>query len=67
MDHVVVAGAGISGLAACLVLSHVAARVTLVERLERPAEVGAALALQGNGMVVLDRLGLLRTGRRAAS
>jgi 2-polyprenyl-6-methoxyphenol hydroxylase-like FAD-dependent oxidoreductase len=57
MDHVVVAGAGISGLAACLVLSHVAARVTLVERLE----VGAALALQANGMVVLDRLGLLGT------
>jgi 2-polyprenyl-6-methoxyphenol hydroxylase-like FAD-dependent oxidoreductase len=61
MDHVVVAGAGISGLAACLVLSQVAARVTLVERLERPAEVGAALALQANGMVVLDRLGLLGT------
>jgi 2-polyprenyl-6-methoxyphenol hydroxylase-like FAD-dependent oxidoreductase len=61
MDHVVVAGAGISGLAACLVLSHVAARVTLVERLEWPAEVGAALALQANGMVVLDRLGLLGT------
>jgi 2-polyprenyl-6-methoxyphenol hydroxylase-like FAD-dependent oxidoreductase len=61
MDHVVVAGAGISGLAACLVLSHIAARVTLVERLERPAEVGAALALQANGMVVLDRLGLLGT------
>jgi 2-polyprenyl-6-methoxyphenol hydroxylase-like FAD-dependent oxidoreductase len=65
MDHVVVAGAGISGLAACLVLSHVAARVTLVERLERPAEVGAALALQANGMVVLDRLGLLGTVQAA--
>ena len=65
MDHVVVAGAGISGLAACLVLSHVAARVTLVERLERPSEVGAALALQANGMVVLDRLGLLRTVQAA--
>jgi 2-polyprenyl-6-methoxyphenol hydroxylase-like FAD-dependent oxidoreductase len=61
MDHVVVAGAGISGLAACLVLSHIDARVTLVERLERPADVGAALALQANGMVVLDRLGLLGT------
>jgi 2-polyprenyl-6-methoxyphenol hydroxylase-like FAD-dependent oxidoreductase len=55
----VVVGAGIGGLAASLVLSRVAARVTLVERAERPSEVGAALALQPNGMAVLDRLGLL--------
>ena len=33
--------------------------MTLVERAERPSEVGAALALQPNGMAVLDRLGLL--------
>jgi 2-polyprenyl-6-methoxyphenol hydroxylase-like FAD-dependent oxidoreductase len=52
-------GAGIGGLAASLVLSRVAARVTLVERAERPSEVGAALALQPNGMAVLDSLGLL--------
>ena len=38
-----------------LVLSRVAARVTA----ERPSEVGPALALQANGMAVLDRLGLL--------
>jgi 2-polyprenyl-6-methoxyphenol hydroxylase-like FAD-dependent oxidoreductase len=55
----VVVGAGIGGLTASLVLSRVAARVTLVERAERPSEVGAALALQPNGMAVLDRLGLL--------
>ena len=54
-----VVGAGIGGLTASLVLSRVAARVTLVERAERPSEVGAALALQANGMAVLDRLGLL--------
>jgi 2-polyprenyl-6-methoxyphenol hydroxylase-like FAD-dependent oxidoreductase len=30
-----------------------------VERAERPSELGAALALQPNGMAVLDRLGLL--------
>jgi 2-polyprenyl-6-methoxyphenol hydroxylase-like FAD-dependent oxidoreductase len=59
MDHAVVVGAGIGGLAASLVLSRVAARVTLVERAQRPSEVGAALALQPNGMAVLDRLGLL--------
>jgi 2-polyprenyl-6-methoxyphenol hydroxylase-like FAD-dependent oxidoreductase len=33
--------------------------VTLVERAERPSEVGAALTLASNGMAVLDRLGLL--------
>jgi len=65
MDHVVVVGAGIGGLAASLVLSRVARQVTLVERAEHPAEVGAALALQANGMAVLDRLGLL-TGVAAA-
>ena len=54
-----VVGAGIGGLAASLALSQVARRVTLVERAERPSEVGAALALQPNGMAVLDRLGLL--------
>ena len=38
MDHAVVVGAGIGGLTASLVLSRVAARVTLVERAERPSE-----------------------------
>jgi 2-polyprenyl-6-methoxyphenol hydroxylase-like FAD-dependent oxidoreductase len=59
VDHAVVVGAGIGGLTASLVLSRIAARVTLVERAERPSEVGAALALQPNGMAVLERLGLL--------
>jgi 2-polyprenyl-6-methoxyphenol hydroxylase-like FAD-dependent oxidoreductase len=59
VDHAVVVGGGIGGLTASLVLSRVAARVTLVERAERPSEVGAALALQPNGMAVLDRLDLL--------
>jgi 2-polyprenyl-6-methoxyphenol hydroxylase-like FAD-dependent oxidoreductase len=59
VDHAVVVGAGIGGLTASLVLSRVATRVTLVERAKRPSEVGAALALQPNGMAVLDRLGLL--------
>ena len=57
--HAVVVGAGIGGLTASLVLSRIAARVTLVERADRPSEVGAALALQPNGMAVLERLGLL--------
>jgi 2-polyprenyl-6-methoxyphenol hydroxylase-like FAD-dependent oxidoreductase len=59
VDHAVVVGAGIGGLTASLLLSRVAARVTLVERAKRPSEVGAALALQPNGMAVLGHLGLL--------
>jgi 2-polyprenyl-6-methoxyphenol hydroxylase-like FAD-dependent oxidoreductase len=61
LEHAVVVGAGIGGLAAALTLSRVAGQVTLVERVEHPAEVGAALALQANGMAVLARLGLLDT------
>ena len=53
VDNAVVVGAGIGGLTASLLLSRVAARVTLVERAERPYEVGAALALQPNGMADL--------------
>jgi 2-polyprenyl-6-methoxyphenol hydroxylase-like FAD-dependent oxidoreductase len=67
MDHVVVVGAGIGGLAASLVLSRVAKRVTLVERADHPAEVGAALALQANGMAVLNRLGLLPNVERVGA
>ena len=59
VNHAVVVGAGIGGLAASLVLSRVAARVTLVERAKQPSEVGAALALQPNGMAALGSLGLL--------
>jgi 2-polyprenyl-6-methoxyphenol hydroxylase-like FAD-dependent oxidoreductase len=59
VDHVLVVGAGIGGLAASLVLSRVFGRVTLVERAQRPSEVGAALALQPNGLAVLAGLGLL--------
>ena len=43
----VVVGAGIGGLAASLVLSRVAAQITLVERAERPREVGAAFGFTG--------------------
>jgi 2-polyprenyl-6-methoxyphenol hydroxylase-like FAD-dependent oxidoreductase len=67
MTHVLVVGAGIGGLAASLVLSRVVDKVTLVERSEQPAEVGAALALQANGMAVLSRLGLLSAVERVGS
>jgi 2-polyprenyl-6-methoxyphenol hydroxylase-like FAD-dependent oxidoreductase len=59
MQRVTVVGAGIGGLAASLALSALDVEVLLVERAARPTEVGAALALQANGLAVLDRLGLL--------
>ena len=67
MDHVVVVGAGIGGLAASLTLGRVARHVTLVERVDHPGEVGAALALQANGLAVLEKLGLLSVLQREGS
>lgn len=59
IGRVTVVGAGIGGLTAALMLSRVTDRVILVERHPEPAEVGAGLALQHNGLAVLEQLGLL--------
>ena len=56
--RVIVAGGGIGGLAAALLLGRQGASVTLVERVADPAEVGAGLLLQPNGLAVLNHLGL---------
>jgi 2-polyprenyl-6-methoxyphenol hydroxylase-like FAD-dependent oxidoreductase len=56
--RVIVAGGGIGGLSAALLLSRQGASVTLVERVADPAEVGAGLLLQPNGLAVLNHLGL---------
>ncbi len=55
---VVVAGGGIGGLGAALLLARAGAGVTLVEQVQDPAEVGAGLLLQPNGLAVLQGLGL---------
>ena len=55
---VIVAGGGIGGLGTALLLARAGADVTLVEQVENPAEVGAGLLLQPNGLAVLDGLGL---------
>lgn len=55
---VVVAGGGIGGLGAALLLARAGADVTLVEQVEDPAEVGAGLLLKPNGLAVLQGLGL---------
>ena len=53
-----VAGCGIGGLAAALILARDGHRVSLYERFEAPRPVGSGLMIQPTGLAVLDRLGL---------
>ena len=63
---VVVAGAGIGGMTAGLLLGSAGASVRLLERVTEPAGVGAGLLLQPNGLAVLNALGLADALQRAA-
>jgi 2-polyprenyl-6-methoxyphenol hydroxylase-like FAD-dependent oxidoreductase len=54
----VVAGAGIGGAAAALLLANAGWSVTLFERVAEPRAVGAGILLQPNGLAVLYGLGL---------
>ena len=56
--HVIVVGGGIGGMAAALLIARTGASVTLLERVSAPADVGAGLLLQPNGLAVLHGLGL---------
>ena len=53
-----VAGCGIGGLAAALLLARDGHCVTLYERFDAPRPVGSGLMIQPTGLAVLDRLGL---------
>jgi 2-polyprenyl-6-methoxyphenol hydroxylase-like FAD-dependent oxidoreductase len=53
-----VAGCGIGGLAAALMLARDGHRVSLYERFEAPRPLGSGLIIQPTGLAVLDRLGL---------
>src|SRR4051812_49521032 len=55
---VVVAGAGIGGLTAALLLAEAGTTVTLLERVPELGAVGAGILLQPNGLAVLYGLGL---------
>ncbi|MGE0154137.1 MAG: FAD-dependent oxidoreductase [Reyranellaceae bacterium] len=57
--RIAIVGCGIAGQAAALFLSRAGHRVTILERFEEPAPVGAGLLLQPSGLAVLKRLGLL--------
>lgn len=54
----IVVGAGIGGLATTLLLARAGVTVTLIEKVETSAPVGAAILLQPNGLAVLAGLGL---------
>lgn len=56
--EIVVAGAGVGGLAAALFLARAGGRVTVVERFSTPHPIGSGLILQPTGLAVLDALGL---------
>jgi 2-polyprenyl-6-methoxyphenol hydroxylase-like FAD-dependent oxidoreductase len=64
--NVVVAGSGIGGMTAALLLGSAGASVRLLERVAEPAEVGAGILLQPNGLAVLYALGLAEALQRAA-
>jgi 2-polyprenyl-6-methoxyphenol hydroxylase-like FAD-dependent oxidoreductase len=53
-----VAGCGIGGLAAALLLARDGHRVCLYERFEAPRPIGSGLMIQPTGLAVLERLGL---------
>jgi 2-polyprenyl-6-methoxyphenol hydroxylase-like FAD-dependent oxidoreductase len=64
--NVVIAGGGIGGMTAALLLGSAGASVTLLERVAEPAAVGAGILLQPNGLAVLYALGLGEELQRAA-
>jgi salicylate hydroxylase len=57
--RVIIAGAGIGGLAAAIALARAGFEVTVLERAAEIAEVGAGIQLTPNATAALARLGLL--------
>ncbi len=56
--NIIIAGAGIGGLSAALMLAQAGFRVTLVEQTERLQETGAGIQLSPNATRILIALGL---------
>ncbi len=66
-EHVAIAGAGMAGLAAAILLARHGMAVTLFDQVPDPTPVGAGLLLQPSGQAVLERLGLLAAVREQAA
>ena len=59
MTHIVIAGAGIAGLASAILLTRQGHQVEVFEQVADPTPVGAGLLLQPSGQAMLQCLGLL--------
>lgn len=57
--RIAIAGAGIAGLAAAILLRRTGHEVTVLERFEKPEPIGSGLIVQPTGQAVLAQLGLL--------
>lgn len=55
---VAIAGAGVAGLAAAILLTRLGARVSVFERFQASAPVGSGLMIQPTGLAALETLGL---------
>ena len=56
--RIAIIGSGTAGAASALFLSRDGHKVTLFEKIEQPAAVGAGVMMQPSGMGVLRELGL---------
>jgi 2-polyprenyl-6-methoxyphenol hydroxylase-like FAD-dependent oxidoreductase len=61
----IVVGGGIAGLASAVSLSQAGWHATVLERAPEFGEVGAGLAITGNGMAALEAIGAAKAVRRA--
>jgi 2-polyprenyl-6-methoxyphenol hydroxylase-like FAD-dependent oxidoreductase len=64
MRHAIVAGAGVGGLSAAIGLAMKGWSVDVYERSASVREIGAGIFIKGNGLRVLDALGVLDQIRR---
>lgn len=64
---IAIAGCGVGGLAAALLLARAGERVVLFERFETPRPLGSGLMIQPTGLAVLARLGLAERVRRESA
>jgi len=61
--NIAIAGCGIGGLAAAVLLRDQGHRVKIFDQFDRPRPVGSALIIQPTGQAILDELGLLSRAR----